>query len=91
MPLDVYEPIWFRLGSMTDTSELHTLILFYVTLNPIQGKGGMRYKKVCADYFTQLIGDSIGIWFVGGFCSLNEPCSHFISFDQYSRQGTQLR
>ena len=39
---DIYGPFWFKLGMMTDTTELYILILIYVTLTLIQGQGDAK-------------------------------------------------
>ena len=37
MHLDVYEPLWFKLGMMMGVTELYILILVYLTFTFVQG------------------------------------------------------
>ena len=47
---DIYEPFWFKLGVMTDTTELYILILIYNTLTLYKVKGMQKSKTCFANY-----------------------------------------
>ena len=42
MHLDIYEPVWFKLGMMIETIELYSLSPVYVTLTFIQAHRDAR-------------------------------------------------
>ena len=43
--LDVYEPVFFKLGMVTGTIELYILVLVWMTLTLIQGRRDARNQK----------------------------------------------
>ena len=62
MNLDIYETIWLKHDTMSDSNELYTLIFVYTTLTLIQGHGDPRKVTFCAQYLQKLTINLDGIW-----------------------------
>ena len=76
--LDIYEPSWFKLSMMIDTTELYILMLVSLTLTMIQAHRVARKKKnFCASYLPRLWMD------VGGVGTLLRLVSQWMSFSCY--------
>ena len=69
---------------MLDTTEMYILILAYLTMTRIQDLREAKRQKFCTNYQTFSM-DMDGIWYAVETCCSNEPLTHLISSDQYSR------
>ena len=52
--LDIYEPIWFKLGMVIDSAILYILILVPVKLTLLKVTGMQESKNLCASYLPKL-------------------------------------
>ena len=78
MQSDIYEPIWFKLDMMIDTTKLYILMLVYLTLTLIQGQGGARKQTAFVSvilYSFQWIWMecSVLLRFIGLMSLMNRP------------------
>ena len=86
MRWDIYEPIWFKLCMMRDTTELYSL-----TMILIHDPGDARKWKLQCQLFPKLSGDINGTWHAVETCWFDESQTYCILSDQYSRERIQLR
>ena len=91
--LDIYKLTWFKLGIRLVTVELCILILVLMTLTFISGHGNVRESEhFKAIYLKKFSIDSVSTWHRVETCwsVSNEPHTHFMLPDQYSREKTLL-